>query len=76
MAVAGGTVAIPFQAFSVEQRALLAAVCEQMLPSDDLPGAKEAGVVQYVEQQQLAGPCCSTRQRIEARSQNCAKLAS
>jgi gluconate 2-dehydrogenase gamma chain len=54
MAVASATVALPFQAFSSEQRALLEAVCEQMLPSDDLPGAKEAGVVQYIERQ-LAG---------------------
>lgn len=37
--------------FSAAEAELLEAVCEQILPSDNLPGAREAGVVNYIDRQ-------------------------
>lgn len=41
----------PLANLSAEQAAVLDALCEQMLPSDDLPGAREANVVRYIDRQ-------------------------
>ena len=43
--------AAPYTFFSAEEAQLADAVCQQILPSDDLPGAKEAGVVAYIDKQ-------------------------
>jgi gluconate 2-dehydrogenase gamma chain len=41
--------------FTIPQAALVAALAEQIIPADDYPGAKEAGVVRYIDGI-LAGP--------------------
>lgn len=38
-----------------EEAAWLDALCEQIIPADEDPGAREAGVVRYIDRQ-LAGP--------------------
>ena len=45
----------PFETFSSEQARLVEALCDQVIPADDLPGAKQAGVLYYIDRQ-LAGP--------------------
>lgn len=40
---------------SEEQAAILAAVCDQIIPADDYPAASQAGVVRYIDHQ-LTGP--------------------
>ena len=35
--------------FSAEQRALLDALCERIIPTTDTPGARDAGVTSYIE---------------------------
>ena len=41
--------------FTVSQAALVGAIVEQIVPADDYPGAKEAGVVEFIDGI-LAGP--------------------
>lgn len=41
--------------FTVSQAALVAAIVEQIVPADEYPGAKEAGVVEFIDGI-LAGP--------------------
>ena len=41
--------------FSEEEANPLIAMCEQIIPRDDTPGATEAGVIDYIDRQ-LAGP--------------------
>ena len=51
-----GAVEIPLRFFTAAEARVIAAACEQILPSDASgPGAKEAGVVIYIDRQ-LAGP--------------------
>jgi gluconate 2-dehydrogenase gamma chain len=38
-----------FTFFTSEEAALMAAVCEEIIPSDDGPGAKEAGAVFFID---------------------------
>src|ERR1035438_9893373 len=45
----------PFETFSSEEARLVEALCDQVIPADDLPGAKQAGVLYYIDRQ-LAGP--------------------
>jgi gluconate 2-dehydrogenase gamma chain len=45
----------PLVLFSRDDGALIEALCAQIIPSDDAPGAREAGVVFYIDKQ-LAGP--------------------
>ena len=40
--------------FTVDQARALEAVCEQIIPADDYPGAKQAGVLYYIDSS-LAG---------------------
>ncbi|MBI3696496.1 MAG: gluconate 2-dehydrogenase subunit 3 family protein [Acidobacteria bacterium] len=35
--------------FTVDQARTLAGICEQIIPADDYPGAKEAGVLYYID---------------------------
>jgi gluconate 2-dehydrogenase gamma chain len=46
--------AVGYTFFTAEEVKLMSALCEEILPSDDLPGAKEAGAVNYIDKQ-LAG---------------------
>jgi gluconate 2-dehydrogenase gamma chain len=45
----------PLQTFSREEARLVEALCDQVIPADDTPGAKQAGVLYYIDRQ-LAGP--------------------
>jgi gluconate 2-dehydrogenase gamma chain len=45
----------PLQTFSRDEASLLEALCDQVIPADDTPGAKQAGVLYYIDRQ-LAGP--------------------
>lgn len=51
-----GTVKVPLRFFKAAEARVIAAACERIFPSDATgPGAKEAGVVIYIDRQ-LAGP--------------------
>lgn len=50
-----GEAKIAYAVISPEQAALLEALVDQFIPTDDYPGAKDAGVVHYIDQK-LAGP--------------------
>ncbi len=51
-----GTVKVPLRFFTAAEARVIAAACERIFPSDASgPGAKEAGVVIYIDRQ-LAGP--------------------
>jgi gluconate 2-dehydrogenase gamma chain len=51
-----GNVKVPLRFFSAAEARVIAAACERIFPSDSNgPGAKEAGVVIYIDRQ-LAGP--------------------
>lgn len=39
----------PFQVLTVEQAKEIAAMTEQILPSDETPGAREAGVIHFID---------------------------
>jgi gluconate 2-dehydrogenase gamma chain len=52
----GGDVKVPLRFFTNAEARTVQAACERIMPSDDTgPGAKEAGVVIYIDRQ-LAGP--------------------
>lgn len=56
MVTAGVAARLPLPAagyafFTAEEGKLMTALCEQILPSDDLPGANEAGAVNYIDRQ-------------------------
>ena len=47
---------VPLRFFTAKQAAIIEAACERIMPADESgPGAKEAGVVIYIDRQ-LAGP--------------------
>ena len=46
--------AAPLQVFSAEEARIVEALCDQIVPADEAPGAKAAGVLYYIDQQ-LAG---------------------
>jgi len=45
----------PLQTFSRDEARLVEDLCDQVIPADDVPGAKQAGVLYYIDRQ-LAGP--------------------
>src|SRR4051794_32220096 len=45
----------PLQTFSLLEARIVEALCDQIIPADDAPGAKDAGVLYYIDRQ-LAGP--------------------
>ena len=47
--------ATPLAFFSPGESNVVEALCAQIIPADDVPGAKEAGVLYYIDRQ-LAGP--------------------
>ena len=44
-----------YKIFTAPQAAMVGAIAEQLIPKDDYPGGKEAGVVQFIDAK-LAGP--------------------
>lgn len=44
-----------YKALTSDQVAVLEAICEQIVPADEFPGAKQAGVVHFIDQV-LTGP--------------------
>ena len=51
-----GNVRVPLRFFTEQEARVVSAACERIFPSDEAgPGAKEAGVVIYIDRQ-LAGP--------------------
>jgi gluconate 2-dehydrogenase gamma chain len=58
-----GTIRLPLKFFTAREAQIVAAACERIFPSDQNgPGAKEAGVVIYIDRQ-LAGPYGRDRYR-------------
>lgn len=58
-----GTVRVPLRFFTAGQARLISAACDRIFPSDDTgPGAKEAGVIVYIDRQ-LGGPYGRDRYR-------------
>jgi gluconate 2-dehydrogenase gamma chain len=47
--------ASPLEVFSAGEARIVEALCDQIIPADDAPGAKAAGVLYYIDRQ-LAGP--------------------
>ena len=47
--------AAPLQVFSAEEAKIVEAICDRIIPADDMPGAKQAGVLYYIDRK-LAGP--------------------
>jgi len=45
----------PWVFLTAEEASLVEAICEQIIPSDDWPGAKDAGVARFIDKQ-LTGP--------------------
>jgi gluconate 2-dehydrogenase gamma chain len=45
----------PLETFSSGEARIVEALCDQVIPADDAPGAKQAGVLYYIDRQ-LAGP--------------------
>lgn len=45
----------PLQTFTADEAKIVEALCGQIIPADDGPGAREAGVLYYIDRQ-LAGP--------------------
>lgn len=41
----------PYRLFTVAEARTLAAICEQIIPADESPGAAWAGVVKYIDRQ-------------------------
>jgi len=51
-----GTVRVPLRFFTADEASVISAACDRIFPSDESgPGAKEAGVIIYIDHQ-LAGP--------------------
>jgi len=58
-----GAVNVPLRFFTAKEARIVSAACERIFPSDDSgPGAKEAGVIIYIDRQ-LAGPYGTDRFR-------------
>jgi gluconate 2-dehydrogenase gamma chain len=51
----GRTAPPPCRFFTEAEARLLIAICEQIIPRDDTPGATDAGVIYYIDRQ-LSGP--------------------
>jgi gluconate 2-dehydrogenase gamma chain len=47
--------AAPLRSLGADESKVIEALCAQIIPADDWPGAKEAGVLYYIDKQ-LAGP--------------------
>jgi len=67
----------PWRFFTADEAALVDLLCQQIIPTDDAPGAKEAGCVNYIDRQ-LAGVHQrfqgKYRQGLQSLQQTCQKL--
>lgn len=57
----GRTPPVPYRFFSEAEASLLIAICEQIIPRDDTPGATDVGVIYYIDRQ-MSGPFARHRQ--------------
>ncbi len=57
----GRTPPPPYRFFSETEAQLLIAICEQIIPRDDTPGATDAGVIYYIDRQ-VSGPLARYQQ--------------
>jgi gluconate 2-dehydrogenase gamma chain len=57
----GRTAPPPWRFFSEAEARLLIAICEQIIPRDDTPGATDAGVIFYIDRQ-ISGPLARHQQ--------------
>jgi gluconate 2-dehydrogenase gamma chain len=55
------TAPAPYRFFSEAEAGLLTAICEQIIPRDDTPGATDAGVIYYIDRQ-ISGPLARCQQ--------------
>jgi gluconate 2-dehydrogenase gamma chain len=73
----GRTPPAPFQFFSESEASLMTAVCEQIIPRDDTPGATDAGVIYYIDRQ-IRGPLAryqqSYRRGLDSFAKTCQQL--
>ncbi|MGD0411109.1 MAG: gluconate 2-dehydrogenase subunit 3 family protein [Verrucomicrobiota bacterium] len=73
----GRTAPAPCRFFSEAEASLLIAMCEQIIPRDDTPGATDAGVIYYIDRQ-ISGPLArhqrSYRQGLAAFRQTCLQV--
>ena len=51
MAVSCGGRTSPWRVLSVEEGEAAAAICEQLIPADEFPGAAQAGAVDFIDRQ-------------------------
>jgi gluconate 2-dehydrogenase gamma chain len=67
----------PYRFFSAGEARLLIAMCEQIIPRDDTPGATDAGVIYYIDRQ-ISGPLAryqqSYRQGLASFGQTCVQV--
>lgn len=61
----GRTAPAPYRFFSEAEARLLIAICEQIIPGDDTPGATDAGVIYYIDRQ-ISGPLARHQQSYRA----------
>lgn len=64
----------PYRFFSVPEADLLSAICEQIIPRDDAPGATDAGVIHFIDRQlvgRLARHQQTYRRGLDALRQTC-----
>ena len=57
--------AAPLQVLSAAEAAIVETLCDQIIPADDAPGARQAGVLYYIDRQ-LAGPLARFAPRYHA----------
>ncbi|MEO8370553.1 MAG: gluconate 2-dehydrogenase subunit 3 family protein [Candidatus Solibacter sp.] len=57
--------ASPLQVLSPREAVIVEALCDQIVPADDAPGARQAGVLYYIDRQ-LAGPLARFAPRYHA----------
>jgi len=66
-----------YRFFTGDEATLLIAMCEQIIPRDDAPGATDAGVIHYIDRQ-LCGPYtrhqATYRRGLDAMRQTCARV--
>lgn len=55
----------PLQVFSADEARIVEALCDQIIPADETPGARAAGVLYYIDRQ-LAGPLSRFQPRYRA----------
>ena len=57
--------AAPLKILTPDEAAIVETLCDQIIPADDAPGARQAGVLYYIDRQ-LAGPLARFAPRYRA----------